>query len=90
MNNNLKMVPEVHIALFLEHLDEEQANTSTFTGGGASFTTRGFEPANAGINLGTSLAIYSENNIDVRAAYDFDVKNDYDAHSGFLVMRYTF
>jgi outer membrane autotransporter protein len=88
--NNLKVVPEVHVAWSLEHLDEEQVNTSTFTGGGTSFTTRGFEPANASLNLGTSLAIYSANNIDVRAAYDYEVKNDYDGHAGFLVLRYNF
>ena len=64
----LKMVPEAHVAWLHEFLDEEQVNTSTFTGGGGSFTTRGFDPANDSFNIGASLAIYSENNIDVKFA----------------------
>lgn len=86
----LKMVPEAHVAWLHEFLDEEQINTSTFTGGGGSFTTRGFDPANDSFNIGASLAIYSENNIDVKASYDFEVKEDYDSHFGLLVFRYNF
>jgi len=78
------------VAWLHEYLDEGQVNTSTFTGGGGSFTTRGFDPANDSLNVGASLAIYSENNIAVKASYDFEVKDDYDSHSGLLAFRYNF
>jgi len=36
------------------------------------------------------VAIYSSENLDIRAAYDFEGKSDYDSHSGQLTLRYTF
>ena len=85
-----RFIPEAHIAWLHEYFDETQANTSTFTGGGAAFNTAGFDPANDSLNIGGSVAVFKENNIDVRAAYDFEIKDDYSSHSGQLVLRYTF
>ncbi|MFT5427248.1 MAG: outer membrane autotransporter protein [Gammaproteobacteria bacterium] len=89
-NNGTKYTPEAHIAWLHEYLDENQNNTSTFTGGGGSFTTNGFDPADDSVNIGASVAIYNNNNIDVRAAYDFEAKSDYDSHTGQLTLRYNF
>ena len=89
-NNGTKYIPEVHVAWLHEYLDEQQVNTSTFTGGGGSFTTNGFDPANDSVNVGASLSVYNDNNIDVRAAYDYEAKDDFDSHSGQLTLRYTF
>ena len=83
-------VPEAHISWLHEYLDEEQTNTSTFAGGGASFTTKGFDPASDSINAGASLGIFSVDNIDVRASYDYEGKSDYNSHSGMVILRYKF
>ena len=88
--DGLDVVPELHLAWLHEFLDEEQTNTSTFTGGGASFATRGFDPANDSLNVGASLSVYSGNNVDVRATYDFEIKDDFKGHSGMLVARFNF
>ena len=89
-NSGTRFVPEVHVAWLHEFFDENQINTSTFTGGGGSFTTAGFDPANDSINAGASVAIYQTESLDIRAAYDFEGKSDYDSHSGQLVLRYNF
>ena len=88
--NGVSIVPEVHAAWLHEFADEQQANTSSFVAGGASFSTRGLDPANDSANIGASLSILATERIDVRAAYDFEVKSDYDSHAGQLVLRYRF
>ncbi len=90
MPNGFQVVPEAHVAWLHEFLDEGQTNTSSFTGGGASFTSRGFDPANDSLNVGVSLAVYSRSNFDVKATYDFEVKDDYYSHSGMLAVHYNF
>ena len=84
------VVPEVHVSWRHEFLDERQVNTSTFTGGGASFTTNGFDPANNSFNVGASYSVYQENNIDIQVSYDYEAKSDYRGHSGILNIRYNF
>jgi outer membrane autotransporter protein len=88
--NGARFIPEAHIAWLHEYLDEGQINTSTFTGGGGSFTTNGFDPANDSLNVGASVDFYATESLDIRAAYDFEVKDDYKSHSGQLILRYTF
>ena len=91
--NGVSYIPEAHVAWLHEFEDEEQANTSTFTGGGGSFATRGLNPADDGLNAGASMAIASDT-IELRAAYDYEVRafddNDYDSHTVQLVFRYNF
>jgi len=85
-----RFIPEAHIAWLHEFLNEGQVNTSTFTGGGGSFTTEGFDPADNSLNIGASVDIYKTEHLDFRAAYDFEVKEDFTGHSGQLILRYTF
>ncbi len=85
------MIPEAHVAWLHEFMDEKQANTSTFAAaGGPSFATSGLDPSDDSLNVGASVAIYASDTIDVRAAYDFEYRNDYDSHTGQLVFRYNF
>jgi len=85
-----KFVPEVHIAYLHEFLDEAQANISTFATGGPSFSTQGLDPEDDSLNVGASVDIYNTGSLDVRASYDYEVRDDYDSHTGQLTFRYSF
>jgi len=88
--NGVSYVPEAHVAWLHEFADDNQANTSTFAAGGPAFSTQGLDPADDSANIGASLAIYASDQLDVRAAYDFEINEDYDSHTGQLVIRYRF
>ena len=53
--NGTRFIPEAHVAWLHEYLNEGQVNTSTFTGAGGSFTTKGFDPASDSLNVGASV-----------------------------------
>ncbi len=84
------VVPEIHAGWLHDYDTDAQTNTATFTGGGASFKTTGFKPADDSLNLGAALSIYSGDNFAVKASYDFEKKSDYDSHSGVLSLRFVF
>ena len=88
--NDTIVIPEIHAAWRYEFFDEIQVNNSTYTGGGALFTTNGFDPANHSINIGISYSMFREENIDIKFSYDFDTKADYQSHSGLINIRYSF
>ena len=63
---------------------DEVATTSRFTGGGASFNTTGASPAQSTFNIGAALNVTTDEALEFGVNYDFAVKSDYTAHSGFL------
>ncbi len=64
--------------------------TSTFTGGGAAFETDGMDPARSQFDVGASIQYLTTNNWDFSAQYNYEIKSDYDAHSGILRAGYKF
>lgn len=64
--------------------------TSTFTGGGAAFTTQGVDPARSSFNAGGTLVYETPSNWEFQASYDADMRQDFLSHSGSLraVFRY--
>jgi len=83
-------VPELHAKWLYDFIGDEVATTNTFTAGGASFSTRGFEPAQHSINAGAGLAWYTKGNMTVDLLYDFELKEDYYSHSGSVTLRWLF
>ncbi|MBT6587099.1 MAG: autotransporter domain-containing protein, partial [Gammaproteobacteria bacterium] len=49
------LTPEIHIGYMYESLDEKISTTSNFNGGGGSFKTSGFDPANHSLLAGIGL-----------------------------------
>jgi len=90
MSNGFVAVPELHASFRQEYVDDAQQNTSTFTGGGASFSTNGFDPANSSVNVGGSLTMYSSENFDFKAGYDFQSRKGFKGHSGTVNIHYSF
>jgi len=83
-------VPEVHAKWLYDFIGDEVNTTNTFTGGGASFNTRGFDPAQHSFNAGAGLTWYTNGNMSVDFLYDFELKEDYYAHSGSATLRWVF
>lgn len=71
-------------------IGDKVETTSNFTGGGAAFKTEGFDPARSKFNVGAGLTYYTTTNWELSANYDFEIKADYDAHSGILRAGYKF
>jgi len=88
--NNCTFIPEFHAKWLYEFLGEAQQATSTFTGGGASFATSGFSPAQSSYNLGLKFTLLARQNISLSFGYDFEGKSDFYSHSGAINLRYDF
>lgn len=83
-------VPEVHAKWFYDFIGDEVATTNSFTGGGASFRTRGFEPAQHSLNAGVGVTWHTKGNMSVNLLYDSELKEDYYSHSGSATLRWLF
>ncbi len=71
-------------------IGDEFEGTNTFTGGGTAFQVQGFDPAQTTFNVGGDLVYYSTTNWELSASYDFELKSDYDSHTGRLKAAYKF
>lgn len=69
-------------------IGDQYETTSRFTAGGANFKTEGFDPAQTTFNAGAGVTYFSTSNWELNAKYDFEFKEDYDAHSGTLNAAY--
>ncbi|NCC21779.1 MAG: autotransporter domain-containing protein [Alphaproteobacteria bacterium] len=82
--------PEVRVGYRYDVIGDEVETTNRFVGGGATFTTEGADPAQSTFNIGGAVTYYAVNNWEFTANYDFEVKEDYDAHAGYLRAAYKF
>lgn len=64
--------------------------TSRFIGGSSTFKSEGFDPAQSRFNAGARLNIYSADLWSFSVAYDYEAKQNYDAHSGTLKIKKAF
>jgi outer membrane autotransporter protein len=71
-------------------LSERTSVTSSFTGGGAAFTTQGLDPSPVMIRGGAGLVMTNSNAMEVTARYDFEVREDFDSHTASLKLRMPF
>jgi outer membrane autotransporter protein len=84
------LTPEIHFGYKYEAIDDKIQTVSAFTGGGNTFTTTGFDPANNSLLAGLGLTFLNHNNFDVLAIYDFETKKDFTSHSALLKARWNF
>jgi outer membrane autotransporter protein len=80
--------PEVHLKTRIELLDDKQKATSQFVSIGPVYDTIGYQPTRESYNAGASLSLFNEAGLVFSVSYDYDFKNDYRAHTGFVRMRY--
>lgn len=82
--------PSVNVGYRYDLIGDEIQTTSNFTGGGASFETDGADPARSTFNIGTAVTYELDNNWALTADYDYEIKSDFDAHSGMVRAGYKF
>jgi len=85
-----EFLPEVHARWMYDFIGDEAATTSTFTGGGSSFSTRGADPAQHSYNAGAGITFFATENITLSGVYDFEGKEDYTSHTGKGVIRFAY
>jgi outer membrane autotransporter protein len=83
------LTPEVHLGYNYEAIDDQIQTVAAFTGGGNTFQSTGFDPANHSATGGAGLS-YSGSNFDLVATYDFEAKQDFVSHSALLKGRWNF
>ncbi len=83
------LTPEIHLGYNFEAIDDQIQTVAAFTGGGNTFQSTGFDPANHSAIGGAGLS-YSGYNFDLVATYDFEVKQDFVSHSTLLKGRWNF
>ena len=82
--------PQLRAGYRYDLVGDRIEDTATFTGGGGAITVEGPDPARGSVNLGTTLKLEMTNNWDFMASYDFDAREDYKAHAGFIRASYKF
>ncbi|MDD5096864.1 MAG: autotransporter domain-containing protein [Candidatus Omnitrophica bacterium] len=87
---DFSIIPDFHFKWLYSLINDNQQATSTFTGGGGSFTTSGFNLPTSSYNLGSKWTILAKNNISVSLNYDYEVKPDFFSHSGYINVRHEF
>lgn len=84
------LLSELRARWLYDLLSDRQRITSTFAGGGASFATKGLRPARSGLGLGARVALATRYDIELSLAYDFEIREDFSSHSGYINVQYAF
>lgn len=89
---NMEIIPALKLAVTHDFLGEEAETTSTFVGTSTpiAFTTKGQEVAETGYIVGLGLDVLGQKGWSVKANYDFEGREDYTSHAGFLKLRKEF
>ena len=86
-----KFTPEISGGYRYDFIGDRVEATSTFTGGGAAFTSQGIEPARHRYNLGGGIGYTSpKNTLELKAGYNLEFKSGYYAHSGSFRTAFKF
>lgn len=82
--------PALSVGVRYDVIGDEVDTSANLQGGGATFTTPGADSQDLAVDLGASLTYFSTTNWELTADYNFEYKEDYDAHAGFLRAAYKF
>lgn len=82
--------PQVRAGVRYDLADDEIEATNRLIGGGNAFKTEGFDPQSLAVDLGAGVTYFSTTNWELTANYDFEYKEDYHSHAGFLRAAYKF
>lgn len=85
-----KITPELKFKWLYDWVGEAQQSTSAFTGGGGSFNTQGFTPAQSSYDFGAKVTFETDDTITISISYDLELKEDFYGHYGYANIRYRF
>jgi len=86
----VNITPEFHAKWLYDFINDDMVVTSAFTGGGASFTSRGASPARNAADIGGSLTFDLKNDVSLIAGIDTEVKDNFMGVYGSISLRYKF
>lgn len=90
LKKNVRITPEFHAKWLYDFAGDAEQITSSLTGGGASFVTKGVDPARSSGSMGAKLTTMTPTSWSVSLNYDFETKPDFYGHHGWISMRYEF
>lgn len=90
LSETSKIIPSLQVGYRRAIVNDAVELNSSLTGGGSAFTLNGMTPAADTFNVGTTVKFIASEKIDVIGSYNFDYKEDYSAHSGFIRLSYKF
>lgn len=85
-----KLTPELKFKWLYDWISDAQQATSTFTGGGGSFGTNGFTPAQSSYDFGAKLILETANFTTLSLNYNLEIKENFYGHYGLLEVRHRF
>ncbi len=80
--------PKLHAAYRYDVIGDEVEGSGSVAG--AAFDTEGFDAQQSTFNVGAGLEFYSTSNWDMSINYDYEIKEDYDGHNGYVRAAYKF
>jgi len=84
------LTPDLHFKWLYDWVGDKQATSAGFNGGGTSFGTNGFSPAQSAYDFGAKLNFKTKYNVTIGLDYDFLFKTDYYEHYGTIDVKYSF
>lgn len=81
-------VPAVRGAWLHDYMADKFETTSSFAGGGTSFTSSGSKPAREGVVIGAELAFLNKGNMTLTGHYDCTLRDRYSNHTYYLTARF--
>ncbi|MBI1215405.1 MAG: autotransporter domain-containing protein, partial [Alphaproteobacteria bacterium] len=81
------LTPQVNAGYKYDLVGDRVSATSTFSGGGAAFSSPGPVPARGQLDLGTGVTWQSAADWNLKANYDFSYRSKYTSHAG--VVKFT-
>ena len=83
--------PKLHAAYRYDFIGDEVEATSSFAGAPTvAFNTEGFDAQQNTFNVGAGLEFYTTSNWEMSVNYDYEIKEDYDGHNGYVRAAYKF
>ncbi len=82
--------PKLHASYRYDFIGDEVESTSNYSGLATRFTTEGFDAQQSTFNVGAGLEFYTTANWDFSVNYDYEIKEDYDGHNGYVRAAYKF
>lgn len=89
-SNGAMLRPSMGIGYRYDLVGDAVQATSSFAAGGAAFASQGPDPAQSAVDLGASLDYLTTDNWQLTVNYNFEYREDFEAHSGFARAAYKF
>ncbi len=87
---SVTFTPEVHYKWLHDFIADKVSMTSSFTGGGASFSTNGATPDRNSHAFGAGVVCALGDRVTIEPVYTFECKEKFKGHSGSVVFKFEF